>query len=126
MLQDTSAIFHNGDLVISLKNNLVIRLKKHNTLDINRLEQLKLIFCCGCTKLGIEVIESIYKAQKTEVEQQDEESSYDDYDVRHDDDPGRDRDRDYFGAMTDEQLGDYGDFIERGSDMDYVETWARG
>lgn len=42
------------------------------------------------------------------------------------DDQDNDYERDYFDAMTDGQLGDYDDFIERGGDIDDIDTWARG
>lgn len=43
-----------------------------------------------------------------------------------DDDRNRDGEEDYFYAMTDGQLGDYDDFIDRGGDIDDIDTWARG
>jgi hypothetical protein len=33
---------------------------------------------------------------------------------------------DYFDAMTDGQLGSYDDFMERGGNIDDIDTWSRG
>jgi hypothetical protein len=37
-----------------------------------------------------------------------------------------DPERGYFEAMTDGQLGDYDDFIERSGDIDDIDTWSTG
>ncbi|MDP3915069.1 MAG: hypothetical protein Q8R96_15185 [Bacteroidota bacterium] len=63
----------------------------------------------------------------TEDESEDSESEddneYNEVDEYYQND---DSDRDYFNAMTDGQLGDYDDFIERDGNMDDIEDWARG
>lgn len=78
----------------------------------------------------------MYKIQNA-IEYYDEhidefEDTYEDDDYENDDyeysdnNYDNDYDRDYFDAMTDGQLGDYDDFIERGGNMDDIDTWSRG
>lgn len=64
--------------------------------------------------------EEDYDEEDYDEENYDEENYEHDY---YDSSDNNDRDRDYFDAMTDGQLGDYDDFE---GNMDDVDTWARG
>lgn len=56
------------------------------------------------------------------LDSDNEEYYHDDYSHESE----REYERGYFDAMTDGQYGDYDDFIDKGGDIDEIDTWSRG
>jgi hypothetical protein len=75
--------------------------------------------CRGITEYENEFLDFTPISSYDEGDEGFDDCKHNDYDSGND----NDRERDYFNAMTDGQLGDYDDF---GGSMDDIDTWSRG